>query len=202
MTAVKICGITRPEDADLAAQLGAAYLGFVLWENSPRAATLAVVRRVTRSLPRDVIPVGVFVDPSEQDVTAALESGIRIAQIHGEPPAWTNGRAPLQTIRAVHLAPTGDAIEPNVTDDTVLLDAHDPAKHGGTGKTIDWARAAIVARSRRVILAGGLTPENVGDAIARVRPYAVDVASGVETHPGIKDPARLRAFINVVKEQR
>ena len=194
MTAIKICGLTRREDAELAAELGVRFVGFVLWPNSPRAASLDVVRDVARSLPKGVTPVGVFVDPSEHEVAAALEAGIRMAQIHGEPPSWSHG-APVRTIRAVHLGPAGAAIEPDVADEMVLLDAHDPVTHGGTGRTVDWARAAMVARSRRVILAGGLTPDNVSDAIAQVKPFAVDVASGVESRPGIKDHARLRAFI-------
>ena len=199
MTAIKICGITRQEDADLAAELGAAFVGFVLWPNSPRAATLDVVRNIARSLDNGVMPVGVFVDPSEHEVAAAVDAGIRMAQIHGEPPSWTNGKPPVRTIRAVHLGAAGDAIEPNIADQTVLLDAHDPITHGGTGKTVDWARAALVARSRHVILAGGLTPENVADAISQVRPFAVDVASGIESSPGIKDHARLRAFITAAR---
>ena len=199
MTAIKICGITRREDAELAAELGAAFVGFVLWPNSPRAATLEMVRNIARSLDNGVMPVGVFVDPSEHEVAAAVEAGIRMAQIHGEPPSWTSGKPPVPTIRAVHLAVAGDAIEPNVADETVLLDVHDPIKRGGTGQTVDWARAAMIARSRHVILAGGLTPENVAEAIAQVKPFAVDVASGVESRPGIKDPARLRAFINAAR---
>ena len=199
MTAIKICGITRRDDAELAADLGAAFVGFVLWPNSPRAATLDVVRNITRSLANGVMPVGVFVDPSEQEVAAAVDAGIRIAQIHGEPPSWTNGKPPVRTIRAVHLAAAGDAIEPDIADETVLLDAYDPVARGGTGKTVDWARAATIARSRHVILAGGLTPENVADAIAQVQPFAVDVASGIESSPGIKDHARLRAFISAAR---
>jgi len=199
MTAIKICGITRRQDAELAAELGAAFVGFVLWPKSPRAATLEVVRNIARSLENGVMPVGVFVDPSEREVEAAVDAGIRIAQIHGEPPSWTNGKPPVRTIRAVHLAAEGDAIEPNIADETVLLDAHDPVMHGGTGKTVDWARAAIIARSRHVILAGGLTPENVADAIAQVTPFAVDVSSGIESSPGIKDHARLRAFITAAR---
>jgi phosphoribosylanthranilate isomerase len=199
MTAIKICGITRQEDAELAAELGAAFVGFVLWPNSPRAATLDVVRNIARSLDNGVVPVGVFVDPSEHEVAAAVGAGIRMAQIHGEPPSWTNGKPPVRTIRAVHLGAAGDAIEPNIADETVLLDAHDPITRGGTGKTVDWARAALVARSRHVILAGGLTPENVADAISQVKPFAVDVASGIESRPGIKDHARLRAFITAAR---
>jgi phosphoribosylanthranilate isomerase len=99
----------------------------------------------------------------------------------------------------VHL--DADGIAPNVADELVLLDAHDPVKHGGTGKTVDWNRAAAIAGSRRVMLAGGLTPLNVREAIETVRPYAVDVASGVESSPGIKDHGLLRAFFAAVKDR-
>jgi phosphoribosylanthranilate isomerase len=99
----------------------------------------------------------------------------------------------VPVIRAVHLS--GDGVEPAVDDELILLDAHDPVKQGGTGTTIDWARASRIAKTRRVILAGGLTPENVAAAIQEVRPFAVDVASGVEASPGVKDHARLRKFI-------
>jgi phosphoribosylanthranilate isomerase len=101
----------------------------------------------------------------------------------------------------VHLAAGArDEIEPYVEDRTILLDAHDPVAHGGTGRTIDWSRAKIVAAKRRVFLAGGLTPDNVGRAIAEVRPYAVDVSSGVESKPGVKDHGLLRRFIDAAKE--
>lgn len=194
MTAVKICGITRREDAEAAARFGASYLGFVLWPASPRAATLDVVREIVPSLPAGVTPVGVFVDPTRQQVNDAAEAGIRIAQVHSGSGALTGVTIPV--IRAVHLAADrADGIEPAIDDELILLDAHDPVKHGGTGKTVDWRRARIVAQARRVILAGGLTPFNVRAAIDAVRPYAVDVASGVESAPGIKDHGLLRAFI-------
>jgi phosphoribosylanthranilate isomerase len=200
MTAVKICGLTRQEDAEKAAELGAEFVGFVLWANSPRAATLDVVRKVTRTLPKAVTPVGVFVDPSVDEVTAACDAGIRMAQIHGEVPIWGEPRLRIAVMRAVHLA-THDGIEPDVPDDLVLLDAQDPVKRGGTGKTVDWVRAAAIARRRRIFLAGGLTPDNVRQAIAEVQPFAVDVASGVEASPGVKDPHKLRAFIAAAKEK-
>ncbi len=192
MTAVKICGITRREDAELAAALGAWAVGFVLWPNSPRHTTADRVREIVRALPPSIEPVGVFVDPSADEVNAAVDAGIRIAQIHGALP-----NVAVRTIRAVHLS--GDGIEPAVADGMVLLDAHDPVKHGGTGKTVDWRRAAAIARVRRVILAGGLTAANVVEAISTVKPYAVDVASGVEADPGVKDPSKLRAFMQAVK---
>lgn len=199
MTAVKICGITRPEDAEAAARFGASYLGFVLWPASPRAATLDVVRQIVPTLPEGVTPVGVFVDPTRQQINDAAEAGIRIAQVHSGSGAALSDVA-IPVIRAVHLAADRAAgIEPDIADELILLDAHDPVKHGGTGKRVDWKRAQVVARTRRVILAGGLTPFNVRSAIEEVRPFAVDVASGVESSPGIKDHGLLRAFIAAAK---
>jgi phosphoribosylanthranilate isomerase len=200
MTAIKICGITRVEDAQLAADLGASYLGFVLWPESPRAITLDRVKKIAAALPASVTPVGVFVNPTRADVNDAAAAGIRMAQIHGD--ATPGGiRAGIEVIRAVHLAiGARDEIEPYVEDRKILLDAHDPQRHGGTGRTIDWSRARVVARRRQVFLAGGLTPDNVKRAIAEVQPYAVDVSSGVESEPGVKDHALLRRFIAAAKE--
>ena len=200
MTEVKICGITRAEDAEAAARFGASYIGFVLWPKSPRAASLDIVRQIVPSLPDSVTPVGVFVDPTAQQINDAAAAGIRVAQVHGESTADLSGVS-IPVIRAVHLASEPNAgIEPDITDELVLLDAHDPVKRGGTGKTVDWKRAQAVAQKRRVILAGGLTPFNVRSAIEQVRPFAVDVASGVESAPGIKDHGLLRAFIVAAKE--
>ncbi|MSO50915.1 MAG: N-(5'-phosphoribosyl)anthranilate isomerase [Acidobacterium sp.] len=196
MTTIKICGITRRGDAEAAVAFGANALGFVLWPASPRHTTTAAVAAIVRHLPPFVTPVGVFVNPSADDLAGAADSGLRLAQVHGLVPA---GVLRLPVLRAVHLSSTGDAIEPNVDDDTVLLDAHDPVRHGGTGQTVDWTRARAVAAKRRIVLAGGLTPLNVREAIAMVRPYAVDVASGVEATPGIKDHLRLRAFMDAVR---
>jgi phosphoribosylanthranilate isomerase len=200
MTVIKICGITRREDAELAAALGASYVGMVLWKGSPRAASLETVRAIAPSLPGTVTPVGVFVDPTADEVMAAAEAGIQMAQIHGDAPALPPG-VTIPVVRAVHLATDRiDGVEPDIADELVVLDAHDPVRRGGTGKTVDWRRAALVARSRRIILAGGLTPDNVRQAIDEVRPYAVDVASGVEAEPGIKDHGLLRAFVAAAKE--
>lgn len=198
MTAIKICGITRAEDAALAVDLGANALGFVLWSESPRHATIAGAAEIVRALPPFVTAVGVFVNPSADDLARAADAGLRLAQVHGVVPG---GLLALPVIRAVHLsAEVADGIEPDVSDDTVLLDAHDPVRHGGTGKTVDWTRARAIAARRRIVLAGGLTPLNVRDAIATVRPYAVDVASGVEARPGVKDHELLRRFITAAKE--
>ena len=199
MTAVKICGITRPEDAEAAARFGASYIGFVLWPNSPRAASLEIVTAIVASLPETVTPVGVFVDPTARQVNDAAAAGIRLAQVHGDSTAELTAVA-IPVLRAVHLSAQDSGVEPDVPDELILLDAHDPVKHGGTGQTVDWKRAHVVARTRRVILAGGLTPFNVRSAIEQVRPFAVDVASGVESSPGIKDHGLLRAFITAARE--
>lgn len=200
MTAFKICGVTREEDAVLAASLGAWAVGFVLWPRSPRHTTVGRVRDIVRELPGTVEPVGVFVDPSEKDIAEALDAGVRIVQVHGHVPLFANLAVAPQILRAVHLAAGAADIDPPVTDRTIVLDAADPVRRGGTGQTIDWQRAALVARSRQVILAGGLTPQNVGEAIRIVKPHAVDVASGVESAPGIKDHGLLREFAKAVKE--
>jgi phosphoribosylanthranilate isomerase len=195
MTAVKICGITRYEDAAAAALFGASYVGFVLWPGSPRAATIEIVKAIVHGLPAEVTPVGVFVNPTPDEINGAADAGIRIAQVHGAGTAtYEQARVPI--IRAVHLAATGDGIDPDVADELILLDAHDPVKVGGTGTVVDWPRASRLARQRRVILAGGLTADNVTQAVREVKPFAVDVASGVEASPGIKDHGKLKAFID------
>lgn len=197
MTAIKICGITREADAGLAVSLGAAALGFILWPGSPRHVSLARLRLMVAALPPFVMPVGVFVDPEAGDIARAAAAGIRLAQVHGRVPASPG----FPVLRAVHLGGNPDGLDVEVGPlEAVLLDANDPLRHGGTGRTVDFTRAAAVAAARRVVLAGGLTPDNVAEAIRTVKPYAVDVASGVEAEPGIKDPAKLRAFFRAIKE--
>jgi phosphoribosylanthranilate isomerase len=198
MTVIKICGVTRPEDAEAAVRLGVHALGFILWPRSPRSVRLDAMAHIVSALPPLVTPVGVFVSPTADEVRRAVDAGIRVAQIHATEPAW-GGRPPATVLRAVRLA-RDEGIEPQVPGTaTVLLDAQDDVLHGGTGKTVDWHRAALVARQRRVILAGGLTPSNVAEAIDIVKPYGVDVASGIEERPGVKSHLRLRHFVDAVR---
>jgi phosphoribosylanthranilate isomerase len=199
MTFVKFCGMTREEDVDTAAELGVDAVGFVLWGESPRAVPFEALRALVSRLPASVVPVGVFVHPSQEDVARACDAGIRAVQIHGmaAPPAW-----PVQVEVWMAGSLAGDSIVPDIPDQVLLvLDAHDPQRHGGTGRTIDWPRAAIVAARRRLLLAGGLTPANVADAIRVVRPFGVDVASGIELRPGVKDRPKMRAFISGVRQE-
>ena len=194
---VKVCGITRREDAALAVALGAAALGFVFWPRSPRAVTAESVREITDGLPPFVSRVGVFVNESPARVAAvASDAGLTCIQLHGDEDASAYVDMPLPVIKAL---PVGEGFSLSAVQDlpsrvTVLLDAHDPARRGGTGRVIEWTVAAAAARLRPVILSGGLNPENVKSATATVRPYAVDVSSGVEAAPGIKDESKLRAF--------
>jgi phosphoribosylanthranilate isomerase len=197
MTHVKVCGIRRRADALLAVELGATALGFVFWPRSPRAVRPDDVRAITEGLPAFVTRVGVFVNQSPADVfETAARAGVNTVQLHGEEDAAIFGPSPVPLIKALavgkgfHLSAVEDLPAPI----TVLLDAHDPVRRGGTGRVIEWTVAAAAARLRPVILSGGLTPENVRDAAQAVNPYAVDVSSGVEAAPGIKDESKMRAF--------
>jgi phosphoribosylanthranilate isomerase len=197
MTRVKVCGIRRRVDALLAVELGAAALGFVFWPRSPRAVTPDEVRAITEGLPAFVTRVGVFVNQSPAEVfETAARAGVNSVQLHGDEDAIEFGPAPVPLIKALAVGRgfSLSAVEDLPSQVTVLLDAHDPIRRGGTGRVIEWTVAAAAARVRPVILSGGLNPENVKDAAAAVRPYAVDVSSGVEAAPGIKDENKMRAF--------
>jgi phosphoribosylanthranilate isomerase len=197
VTRVKVCGITRREDAALAVALGAAALGFVFWPRSPRAIAIDAARRIVDEVPAFVATVGVFVNQPIDDVIAmAQRVRLTAIQLHGDEDATTYAGSGVRVIKALPVGPgfTMAAVEGVPADMTVLLDAHDPVKRGGTGQQIEWDVAAAAARTRPVILSGGLRPETVRRAIETVRPYALDVSSGVESTPGIKDEAKLRAF--------
>jgi phosphoribosylanthranilate isomerase len=195
---VKICGIRRRNDAVLAAELGASALGFIFWPESPRFIDPYRARPIIAALPPFVAAVGVFVNQPD-DYVSGVSGLLRLSaiQLHGEEASEPYIRRGLRVIKAVTVtdmfdAPKAMAAVPPAA--TVLLDAHDPVKRGGTGRAIDWSCAAEAARLRPVILSGGLTPENVASAAAIVQPYAIDVASGVESSPGVKDAGRLRAL--------
>jgi phosphoribosylanthranilate isomerase len=198
---VKVCGICRPEDAQLAIALGASAIGFVFWPKSPRYCDPQRAQSIAASLPAHVTAVGVFVDhPVEEVVRIAELVPLGAVQLHGDERVADFARVRQPLIKAMVV--TGE-FEPGTVDMlpegvTVLLDAHDPVRRGGTGKTIDWTMAAAVAARRRTILSGGLNAGNIREAIARVRPHMVDVSSGVESAPGQKDPDKLEAFFAAV----
>jgi phosphoribosylanthranilate isomerase len=198
---VKICGITRLEDATAAVALGAHALGFVFWPESPRRVDPGLARSIIAALPPFVTPVGVFVNQSSEYVNlVAAVAGLGAVQLHGdESPAFADAMV-RPVIKAVTTGRSGEepavgAWPPRVT---LLLDVHDRARRGGTGQRVDWDVAARLVRERRCVLAGGLDAGNVGEAIARVRPFGIDVSSGVERSPGVKDHDRLRALFEAV----
>ena len=202
---VKICGITRLEDAEAAAMSGADALGFVCWPGSPRFVTPDRVRGMVSALPAAIVTVGVFVNQTAEEINRVLqETGLRVAQLHGEEPVALLDTVSRPVIKAIPLggnAPTAQVAEwPRRV--TLLLDAHDPEKRGGTGRTTDWDQAARLVRTRRALLAGGLHAGNVAEAIRRVRPFGIDVSSGVERAPGVKDHQRMRDLFGALKEQR
>lgn len=226
-TRIKICGLTNLDDALAAAEAGADLLGFIFYAKSPRAVDARTVAQIIRELKHGSQPrltphasritphvslrtVGVFVNPSLEQVVRTLdECGLDLAQLHGEetPELLTAlpGRAfkalrprdaaeaASQATRFAHLGPADGP--------DLLVDAYHPTLRGGAGQTGDWQLAAGLAGQHRLLLAGGLTPDNVAQAIAQVRPWGVDVASGVEAAPGRKDHGRLRAFIAAARDR-
>ena len=194
MTRVKICGITRPGDAVAAAELGASAIGLVLWPGSPRYVEPARAREIVAALPPFVSAVGVFVNQVDEAAALAREIGLTAVQFHGDETPAAYRDFPVRVIKAIAVRDESARDEAALVPApaTVLLDAHDRVKRGGTGRVVDWTIAATIARTRPTILSGGLSPANVADAIEAVRPYAVDVSSGVESAPGVKDHARLR----------
>jgi phosphoribosylanthranilate isomerase len=195
---VKICGITRFEDADAAVEAGANALGLVFWPNSPRFIDPYRARAIVRALPPFVTAVGLFVNQPAAYING-VASLVRLGavQLHGDETVADAAQVARPLIKAVDAHDEGacDRWPANVT---LLVDAYDPQRRGGTGRPVDWTRAAEIARRRRTILAGGLTPDNIADAIARVQPFGVDVSSGIEQSPGIKDRARLRALFESI----
>jgi phosphoribosylanthranilate isomerase len=196
---VKICGMTRVEDAMAAVDAGAGAIGFIFWPASPRFIDPHRARKIAAMLPPFVTAVGVFVN-QPLDYVNGVSSLVRLGavQLHGdETPAFA-AAVTSPVIKAMSLG-AGD-VQAWPAEVRVLLDVHDPVVRGGTGRTIDWTAAADVAAQRQILLAGGLTPDNVADAVARVRPFGIDVSSGVERAPGIKDHRRLQALFEAVHD--
>jgi len=198
---VKICGITRSQDAHAAVEGGAHAVGFVFWRHSPRFIDPYRAREIVATLPPFVTSVGVFVDQPLEYVSG-VASLVRLAavQLHGgETPEYAAalGRPVIKALALEQLSAV-QASDLWESRHAILLDVLDPVKRGGTGRTIDWAAAAAIVARRRTLLAGGLTPENVGAAIARVQPFGIDVSSGVERSPGVKDHGRLKALFEAL----
>ena len=194
---IKVCGITRVSDALHAVQHGATALGFVFWPKSPRAITADRAADIIAALPSHVTTVGVFVnEPIDGIRSAAERAHFTAVQLHGdEPPAYADA-LDWPVIRAVSVSEIDLAADAWSRETALLVDNIDPVRRGGTGSAVDWARAAGVAKTRKIVLAGGLTPENVATAIRAVHPFGVDVSSGVESAPGVKDLDKVTQFIS------
>jgi len=200
---VKICGLTRPEDVAAAVAAGADAVGFVLYERSRRYVSLARLAGLTAGVPAGVLRIGVVVNAAPERVGQAVAAGgLHVIQFHGDETRamvaeFTAARAwqavSLNTLADIEVAMPSPA-------ERLVVDASGTADHGGTGRLCDWSLAATLARRRPVLLAGGLTPGNVADGVCQVRPWGVDVSTGVEIIPGIKDAGRLRDFVAAARE--
>ena len=202
---VKICGITNVEDALAAVEAGADAVGFVFHHASPRRVAADVVKRIVAQLPPFVLPVGVFVNEDVKIVRDWMDDcGLAIAQLHGEEASAYCDLLGRPVLKAIRLRDRGSLLslaeyKGRFRVRGFVLDAFSAVSYGGTGQVTDWGLAAEAARAAPAVLAGGLTPENVAEAIEKVKPYGVDVSSGVESRPGKKDHAKMRAFINAAK---
>lgn len=205
-TRIKICGVTSPEDAELAIAAGADAIGMIL-AASPRRVSIEELGRIVRVVPPFVTPVAVIADPLLEDletIVSAIQLGC-VPQFSGaEPPEMCERIVSAAYLKAFHVGP-GDSAEDLEREIArypralPLFDTRVEGRRGGTGTTFDWDAAAPIAARRRAVMSGGLTPENVGECVRRVRPYAVDVRSGVERE-GKKDAARIAAFVRAVRE--
>ena len=201
-TRVKICGVTREEDALAAVRQGADAIGLVFYPPSPRAVTVEQARGIVRALPPFVTVVGLFVDAPREEIAGVVERvRIDLLQFHGHEAPEDCANQPRPYVKAVRMR---DGVDPAAEARrypgacAVLLDTYCPGVPGGTGAAFDWGRVPAPLAAKAV-LAGGLTPENVEQAIRRVRPYAVDVSGGVERARGVKDAAKIEAFMRGVR---
>jgi len=205
MTRVKICGLTTFEDAQQAAELGAWALGMIFWPGSPRACTVEQAEAIGAQLHRRAELAGVFVNAPLDELAATADvCRFSMLQLHGdEGPAYCREAARRTGCKIIKAARVHDAAQVRALrayhTDHHLLDAHSPKAPGGTGESFDWELARLHPGTPPVILSGGLTPDNVGQAIEAARPFAVDTASGTEAAPGRKDPGKLTAFFRAVE---
>jgi len=201
MVKVKICGITNIDDALHACECGADALGFVFYDRSPRYVTPETAQQIIAKLPPFVTTVGLFVNETPSRIREiADDCGVDVIQLHGDEGPQNCDFTPRRTIKALRVKESLSlAGHEKFQVAALLLDSWVPGTYGGTGETFNWELAAGISRQRPVILAGGLTPENVAAAIQAVHPYGVDVSSGVEATPGRKDPKKVAAFIRAVQ---
>jgi len=202
---IKICGITNLEDAKVAVEAGADALGFVFYVKSPRSIEPAVAKRIIAQLPPFVLPVGVFVNHDRETIRNVHdECGLAFAQLHGdETPSFCESLG-RPVLRALRLRDRGSLLalaeyKGRMGVRGFVVDAFSSKAYGGTGQTVDWSLAREIAKAAPILLAGGLTPNNVQEAVQQVQPYGVDVSSGVEQSPSKKDHEKIRAFTQAVR---
>ena len=198
---VKICGITNLDDALFAAESGADALGFVFWKKSPRFVEASVAKAIVKALPPFVSCVGVFVDEEASRVNGiARQAGLSCVQLHGSETPEFCGSIEAKVIKAFRIKQGNDIASLSDYDvSAFLLDSYSEGAPGGTGKVFDWDCAVEAKKYGKVILAGGLTPGNIAEALRKVGPYGVDVSSGVESSPGKKDRVKVKEFIRLVR---
>jgi len=202
---IKICGITNAQDAEAAVAAGADALGFVFYAQSPRCIEPAVAKRIIAQLPPFILSVGVFVNQDQETIRNIYnECGLAFAQLHGdETPAFCESLG-RPILRALRLRDRGSLLalaeyKGRMGVRGFVVDAFSAEAYGGTGQTVDWSLAREVAKAAPILLAGGLTPGNVQEAVRQVQPYGVDVSSGVEERPGKKDHEKIRAFTRAIR---
>jgi phosphoribosylanthranilate isomerase len=201
-TRVKICGITSVADGLMAAEAGADLIGLMFYEGSPRHITLPTAAEIARALPPYVLRAGVFVNPDEELVVRAIaECNLNLLQFHGDEPSDFCRQFGLMSLKAVRVRDAASIEQlAQYETDAFLLDAHSKSGLGGTGEKFNWDLALEAQKfGKPIFLAGGLTSENVAEAVRRVRPFGVDVSSGVESAPGKKDAEKVWAFIKAAK---
>lgn len=202
---VKICGITNLEDAAVSVEAGADALGFIFFRKSPRYVEPLLAKQIIETLPPLVVPVGVFVNQDLSTVRSIMDScGLALAQLHGEETAVYCQELARPVMKALRLKDSTSFLalaeyQGRAGVRGFVVDACSETAYGGTGEVANWTLAAEAARAAVVLLAGGLTPDNVPDAVNTVKPYGVDVSSGVEISPGKKDHAKIRAFLDAVR---
>jgi len=201
MVRIKVCGITSLDDALAAVDAGADAIGFVFYEGSRRYIPPREAGKITAALPPFVATVGVFVNRTPEEISASVrESGVGVVQLHGDETPETASRIPFPLIKAIRVAGSIDPAEVELYPvQAILFDKRSDDMYGGTGKSFDWSILRGVNFGKKVILSGGLSAENVEEAVGIVRPYAVDVSSGVEDSPGRKNHLKIRQFIQAVR---
>jgi phosphoribosylanthranilate isomerase len=201
MVRVKVCGVTSIADALMCVAAGVDAIGLNFWPGSVRRCAEDVAREIADAVAGRALLVGVFVDAPEAEIARIYAAvGLGCVQLHGAEPPELVARFLPHAYKALRVRDAGVLAEVRAfPGEHVLLDAYVPGAVGGTGATFDWSLAAQVARERKLTLAGGLTPRNVGEAVRAVQPYCVDTASGVESAPGVKDAGLVRAFVAATK---